>query len=127
MRYVLYLIVVIIALIVFLLLYKAVKGDKYFSIGIALVLCIVVVSVFKVINVNTVDISSVEGSACVRVNSNDNVEILVQGEWVDTSEIALVSWLSDGVVLKFDDKEVKIIDSGIVSTIKVLEKLGILK
>lgn len=126
MRYFLYLSTICIALIILAIFYKLLKGDKYYTSGIAILLCIVMAMVFKVINVNTVNIENISKEAVVRVNSEDTIEILIQGEWVDTSDIALVSWINEGVVIDCNGKEVKVIDSGVVSTIKVLEKLGVL-
>lgn len=135
MREYLYVLVILIALILLAFTYFKTR-DLFIVFWIGIFLFASVSGIFKFINVNTVPedvykvvqkvVDKVGDNNLIRVNNNDEIEILIKDEWVPSSEIRLLSWATDDVTIKYEDREVKIIDSGLTSILKILDKLGFL-
>lgn len=137
MRYILYGLVVLVALVIFIKACKLFKNDLLSLLVVVFLLLIFGSMTFKFINVNTIpdelqevidEVAEEVGSnEYVRVNSNDDIEILINNKWVNTSDIDVVSSFTDDITIEYNGQEVEIMDSGVVSAIKVLKRLGILK
>lgn len=136
MRELLYFIIICIAVVIITKIYRKTRGDLFSLFWAGLILLIIIVGIFNFINVNTTpeDVESVVGDIVnivgdidiIRVNSNDEIELCINEEWVSVSEISVLSWATDDIVVEYDGMEIKIMDSGLTSAIKILDKLGFL-
>lgn len=125
---------IILAIIAFILILKVVKG---LALKIVVV-CVAVVLFFggvKVINLNTLS-SDVEAKVQTVVDTvgdssikTDGSKVLVKIDngWYDVSKLSVVGGLlTDDVKLRYEGKEIYVGHSGVVNTLKTLEKVGLL-
>lgn len=125
---------IILAIIAFILILKVVKG---LALKIVVV-CVAVVLFFggvKVINLNTLS-SDVEakvqtvvdtvGDSSIKTDGN-KVLVKIDNGWYDVSKLSVVGGLlTDDVKLRYEGKEIYVGHSGVVNTLKTLEKVGLL-
>ena len=89
----------------------------------------------KLINLNTLpmniekkvyEVVDAVGDSYIKTN-DDRVLIKIEDEWYDVADISVVGEVvNDEVTIRYEGKEIKIGQSGVVNTIKVLEKVGLL-
>lgn len=125
---------IILAIIAFILILKVVKG---LALKIVVV-CVAVVLFFgggKIINLNTLS-SDVEakvqtvvdtvGDSSIKTDGN-KVLVKIDNGWYDVSKLSVVGGLlTDDVKLRYEGKEIYVGHSGVVNTLKTLEKVGLL-
>lgn len=132
---------ILVAVVVSILIIEIFKSFKYNQPLMGIFVLAVLISVtavgykyFKVNNpssqtlevINEV-VEEVGHTENIRITSNDDIEILIGEEWVNTSDIGIISTFTKDITIEYNGKEVRIMDSGIVSTLKVLRDIGIIR
>ena len=67
---------------------------------------------------------SVVGDSYIKTEGS-KIFINIDNTWYDVSKVSVVGDIVNSCTLKYDDKEIYVGNSGVVSTVKTLEKLGI--
>ena len=136
MREILYIILLLLLVIGYFRLWRRYRGDFFSMFWISLFFSFIAVFGYKFINVNTTPedvynavkqiVEDTGDDSIVRVNSNDDIEVLIGEEWVVSSDLEILSWATEDIVVEYGGKKIKIMDSGLTSTIKTLDRLGFL-
>lgn len=68
---------------------------------------------------------SVVGDSYIKTDGS-KILILINGDWYDVSKISIVGSIATDNTIRYEGKEIYVGDSGVVGTVKMLEKLGII-
>ena len=109
---------------------------KYGMVGITIVFICIFLLGSEIINVSILqketkekveEIVDIYGDTYIQVKNN-NVEVLINNQWVDLEDIKLIGGLlTDEIVLEYDGKEIYLGETGIVNTIKALNAVGLIE
>lgn len=128
-------ILAIILVVVVVLLFNVIVKKTVMRLAIIALAVFVFLGGGKLINLNTLpmniekkvyEVVDAVGDSYIKTN-DDRVLIKIEDEWYDVADISVVGEVvNDEVTIRYEGKEIKIGQSGVVNTIKVLEKVGLL-
>jgi hypothetical protein len=109
---------------------------KYGKIGMLCVCLVLFLFGANFINLNVVSssiqekvnqVTDVCGDTYIRTHGSE-VQILVNGDWLNLSDISVLGDLmTDELTITYDGEEIYLGESGVVNTIKVMESVGLLE
>lgn len=108
--------------------------------AVKLVLIVVIICAFLV-GTNIIDLNTLAPDVQAKVNavvevvgdsfiktSGKDILIKVNDDWYNVSDIAIIGDLAtDSVVLKYDDREIYVGETGLVNALRVLERFGLVQ
>lgn len=103
------------------------------------VLCIVIVGIFllgsSIINLNSLSSKDQKklnkvietcGDSYIKSKGN-KIYVRVNDGWLDLDKVSILGTFTKDCVIEYDGREIKLSESGLKSTIKTLEYVGLLK
>lgn len=128
---------IIFACLVILLVVKCfLRVSKLLFFAIVLIVLVCGVGGVKLVNLNMLSdnteeiinrvISEVGSNEYVRVTDLDEVQVFVEGEWLNVKDVSIVGIFTKDIEIVYEGKVIKVGESGVVNTLRVLNKIGIL-
>lgn len=126
----------VILAILFVVVWKKFKLDKYGLICFAFVVILLWLGGSSIINLNTLSsevqekisqVTDMYGDTYIRTDG-DEIYINVNGEWLNLADIKIIGGLlADDIYIEYDEREIYLGRSGVVNVIKTLESLGLIE
>lgn len=127
---------VCVALVALVYVFTNKKLNKYSKILIVIIIAIVFGVNYEIISVERTlkevedkvsKVVDVCGSTYIRVGG-ETAQIKVNEEWVNLEDIKIIGGISsEKITMRYGDEEIYLGESGVVNTIRVMDKIGLLE